>query len=398
MPVEAATPSSIATPPIPAGFTEQSPSQPPATERREPSAAPMDDAFKDLDGYSNKPVEKKTPPQQKPEEPKALGEPEVPELKPDEQKQQDQQKPVPKTDVKTLRNAYDGLKKENGTLKAELEQLKKQAPPSPQEHPEWKTLRERYDSSEKRRTELEDEIRFASYERSQDYAEKYQKPFEQAYEYGKQSVSRLRVNTEDGQVRQATEEDFNKILMMQDEDAADLAEKMFGNKDKIVLQHRWELRKLDAARYQAIQDFKKVGGERETKLRESETRRNEEMGKMWKQLNGEAQERFPKWFKSEEGDEEGNKLLEEGYKLADSAFSQANGLSPEAMVRLHASIRNRAAAFTREVYRNRKLETKIEELTKELEDYKSSEPGPGDVTVGKPAVDTDWEGMLLADA
>ncbi len=67
--------------------------------------------------------------------------------------------------------------------------------------------------------------------------------------------------------------------------------------------------------------------------------------------------------------------------MADRAFlenpNQPN-LSPEqrrAIVKRHAALRNRAAAFGRLVHMNKGLQEKVAALTKDLEQYKASEPG-----------------------
>jgi hypothetical protein len=384
----AATPSPpVTSSPAPAPSTP-APQSISAAQRED---ALMADDFGDLDKLSTKPEPKPKPAPPKPNESDIEGKLETDAS--EEAKKQTEPKPANKSSVNDLRKQYETSKKENYALKEELKRFKEA---TPQEDPQVKTLKERYEAADKRRAELEDEIRFASYERSPEYQDKYQKPYMDAYEWGKQTVSRLKVNLEDGTTRQATPEDFDKILIPDDGDATDLADQMFGNKSKIALDHRWELKKLDAARFRAIEDFKKQGGEREMRLKETESKRDEQIGQLWKQLNGEAAERFPKYFKPEEGDEDGNKMLEAGYALADSAFSKSNGKSPEETVKLHASIRNRAAAFTREVYRNSKLQARVTELESELEQFKNSEPKNGDGKSGEVGEQTFEE--LMADA
>lgn len=354
----------------------------------------MDDAFNDLDTLSApkpKPAATQTS-QSKPDEVKEEPESsEVPKKPPEQQKAEQAKDGKQPNKTATLRTAYENVKRRNQELEQQIREVQQN---KPQEDPRLKTYQERLEAAEKRREELESEIRYSAYERSPEYLDKYQKPFEKAYQWGRQSVTHLKVLNEDGSSRPAVPEDFDKILLIpNDGDAVDAAESMFGNKARLVLDHRWEMKKLDAARYEAIEDFRKQGGERQAKMTEAEARHREHIGQEWTKLNQEAADRFPKWFKPEDGDEDGNNLLEEGYALADKAFSSGNGKSPEEMVRLHASIRNRAAAFTREVYRNNKLSERVSELEKQLAEYQSSEPGPGEG--GGPKVESDsWESEL----
>lgn len=390
-------PLSVVAPPTPT-IEPSSPSGPSRALEApaKPENGTMEDAFNDLDVLSApkpKPVvtqKSQTKPDESAKE--ELESPEVPE-KPTESQKTEQAKAPDKQPSKpaTLRAAYENVKRRNQELEQQVREFQQV---KPTEDPRLKTYQERLEAAEKRREELETEMRYSAYERSPEYLDKYQKPFEEAYQWGRQSVARLKVLQEDGATRPATPEDFDKIMLIPDDgDAVDVAEAMFGNKAKIVLDHRWEMKKLDASRYRAIEDFKKQGSERHQKMTETETRQREQIGRMWGELNNEAAERFPKYFKAEEGDEDGNKLLEEGYKLADQAFSSGNGMPPEQLVRIHASIRNRAAAFTREVYRNSKLTERVSELEKQLAEYQASEPGPGEGGGIRPESDS-WEAEL----
>lgn len=365
--------------PRPSAQQTAPPAKPAANGQPKQSGADEDslmaDSFSDLKSITAAPKEapKPTAPK-KPDESELVGEQKEPELG-EEPATKPKVEAKPASGAATLRSAYENVKKRAAELEQEVKTLKES---KPQEDPNLKTYKERLEAAEKRQQDLETELKYSAYERSDEYQNEYQKPFEESYNWGKTKVSKLKVDMGDGEFRQATPEDFDKIILIPDDsEAVDVAEKMFGNKARIVLEHRWELQKLDAKRFRAIEDFKKNGAERET-LRTRETEKQQEQtGRLWKELNETAASNFPKWFKPEEGDEKGNQLLEEGYKLADAAFSRNEGKSPEELVRLHASIRNRAAAFTREVYRNLKLESQIEDMKKKLAEYEASVPGPG---------------------
>jgi hypothetical protein len=108
-----------------------------------------------------------------------------------------------------------------------------------------------------------------------------------------------------------------------------------------------------------------------------------------------ADEKNGPFFKPVEGDEHWNQRLAKGFELVDRAFAE-NPLDPNltseqraAVVRRHAAVRNRAAAFGPLKYKVSQLETKVAELTKELEQFKGSTPTVGDrraaTGIGQPA-------------
>lgn len=292
-----------------------------------------------------------------------------PELKPGETA-----KPKPQPAAE-LRQAYEALKAKHKALEAEHIALKTK----PVEDPEKKLIQERYEAAEKRRADLENEIKFARYESSAEYKEKYEKPFIDAYQLGRAKTADLDVTMEDGTVRSATEADFDAIArIVSNRDAVKLAKQMFGDEYTIPIYHRERVQELNGTRVKAIEDFRKQGSERERQQNEAQTKSMESIGKLWQQANSEAVERYPQWFKPAEGADDENAVLEEGFKLADAGFSDNGNLTPEQRVRLHSAIRNRAAGFGRLVLQNKKLSTRITELETKLKDFEGSEPGAGE--------------------
>lgn len=422
MPVEAPpAPSVDIVPGGPGPAAVPPPSAPPSAPTSAPDAPPADvkqplhNAFEDLDKMleakepeakpptPKKAPEKKAPqqqvkepPKQEPREPREPQEPQDPENKPPEQKTDD----APRQ-PKELRAAYETLKAKTKTLETELAQLKaERAKPAP-EDPEKKTLGERVQQYEKRLKELDEELKYAAYERSPEYQEKYEKPFIDAYQTGREKTARLKITDAEGNVRQATAEDFDRIVRISDDDhAAELAAEMFGQKASVVMYHRERVQELNAARYRATEDYRKTGSERFKKASEEATARQTKLRELWEQENTRIREKY-EHFKPQEGDEEGNRLLEQGYQLADLAFSDQLQQEPmEKQISVHAALRHRAAAFGRLVHQNKQLSTKVAELEKELAEFKESTPGDGapDTPGRGPSREEDWESQLDAMA
>ena len=300
------------------------------------------------------------------------------EVKPDTEEQAEipGDKPGKAVPAPELRKAYQDLKAKHAQLQKEYETFKT----APREDPEKKTLAERLDAAEKRRQALEDDLRTTAYERSQEFKEKWQEPFLQSYQFGRDRTAAFKVTDGEGNIRQGTPEDFDYIMQIQDDDqAAQVVEQMFGSlKGAVIMNMRNKVHELNGHRVRALQQAQQMSGEREKIKTESEAKQKTMLNDMWGKLNTAAQEKYPHWFKEQEGDEEGNNLLRKGYELADKAFLDNGNSPPEELVKVHSALRNRAAAFGRVAYQLKQREARIAELEKELASYKESEPGSGD--------------------
>jgi hypothetical protein len=324
-----------------------------------------------------------------------------PEAEPDEKTQEADEKP-PEGDqkgkkpspVESLRNAYEKTKARMAELEAEVKRYKE----SPPEDPEKKTLAERLETIDKRRAELEDELRFANYERHPEYREKYQTPIENALKSAYADVVEFEVATAEGETRKATPDDFNLLVNMPAKQALTVAKEMFGDAASEVLAHRRRIIELENTRKSAIEEYRKKGSEREAAAAETRKKNQERIAKAWETHTKEAVEKYPDWFKPEEGDEDGNRLLEGGFKLADLAFTGMHTLSPDEMVKVHAAVRNKAAGFDRMVLRVKRLNDRVKELETELGEFKESEPAKGEGSREKTKAAGTWEDEIDAMA
>lgn len=295
----------------------------------------------------------------------------------------DKKEPVRATEPKELRRELDRLKGENSKLATELETLKKAKPP---EDPEKGQLLEFAKSAQARIQKLTEQLGFAAYEQTDEYKERYEKPYIDAYTHGRSKAAQLKVverKNEDGDVTQqgraATAADFDSIMRIQDDyDAADKAEQMFGPAAKVVLYHRERVQELNQKALDAIADFRKTGSERKKQFEQQRAVQTADMAKQQKAraerfqtLNAEAEKSYPQWFAEVEGDEAGNEALKKGRQISDLAFSDPNN------VEAHSALRMRSAAFDRLVLQLNQSKKQIAELTKELEALKGSEPGGG---------------------
>lgn len=284
-----------------------------------------------------------------------------------------------------LRTAYEKSKETIRTKDAEISRLQnelKAAKSAPVDDPEKKTLVEKLQSVEKRKLELEQQIQFVAYQKSDEFQNKYQKPYEEAWSRAVSELSELVVEAEDGSQRAATAQDLLTLANMPPVDARKLAKTMFGEAADDVLAHRRKIRELADAQTKAIQDAEKNAEAHHKEQQTKSLQQKQQMAKLWEDENKAWRERFPRWFQPEDGDEKGNELLAKGYAMADAAFSSNGNQTPEQRVKLHAELRNKAAAFPKLAYRLKEARSRIKELESSLAEYESSEPKAGEG--GKP--------------
>jgi len=273
----------------------------------------------------------------------------------------------------------------------ELAELRK-AVPDPVKS---KEIEEKLSTMEKRAKELEEEIRFTNYEKSEEYREKYQKPYEDAWKRWMNDLRELTVSTPEGQERPIEPMDLLQLVRMPLKEARAAAEEIFGNFADDVMDARKEINNLFDAQNRAKEEARKGGAERDAQrtkqMKEMQEALSQEITRAWKEANESVlnDEKIAHIFKPVDGDDEGNKRLAKGYEMADKAFA-VSPLNPNLtaqeradIVKLHAAVRNRAAAFGRLSFQNSKLSAQLKELTAELAKFKSAEPGAGEGARGE---------------
>lgn len=242
------------------------------------------------------------------------------------------------------------------------------------------------DALEAKAKQLEEEIRFADYTKSDDYKENYLKPYEQAWTRALTDLNELTVADQNGQERPVSAQDILELVNLPLAQARAEAESKFGPFANDVMQHRKEIRQLAEKQNAAVDEARTKGAERD-KLRQQEQQQRHaavttEIQDGWTKANEKilTHEKYGTYFKPVDGDQEGNQRLSKGFELADRAFSEnpmAPDLKPEqraAIIERHAAVRNRCAAFGRLVYQNGQAQARITELEAQLGTYKQATP------------------------
>lgn len=307
-----------------------------------------------------------------------------------------------------LRQAYTeqnkvltSVRTELTAAKAKLAQLEGA---KPEEHPAFKTLTEQNQAHQKRIQELEEELKYTSYERTQEYQEKYQQPFEDAYNAGRELVASLKaIADEEGNTRPGTADDFDRIMMVSDEnDAADMATALFGTRAMLVMAARMEVKRLNSAKFKAVENYRKSGSEREKKRTEQAAAEAKTAGERaqqrvatFRKLNEAILAERAEHMTPAENDEAEAKLVKSEEALASLAFGvitqeQMDDLPPkvkekivngrlpeEEVVKLHSAMWTKASRYGLQERRVKALKARVSELETELAEYRESEPGVG---------------------
>jgi hypothetical protein len=262
---------------------------------------------------------------------------------------------------------------------------------------ELSTLRTKVPSEERqkeidritnRAKELEEEIRYVNYTKSEEFKTKYQQPYEAAWKRATGELSELRVDDGNGGERQVVANDILEVVNLPIQEARKLAVAKFGEFADDVMGHRKEIRRLFDEQTAALDEARKTGETREKQRQEQATAQFEAASKevqtVWNTANesAKADPKYGKYFTPVDGDQEGNQALAKGFELADRAFSENPGRAKTAeerksIVERHAAVRNRAAAFGRLTKWNAKLESRVAELEGQLKKYTGAEPPVG---------------------
>lgn len=332
-----------------------------------------------------------TPPKQPAKEPDKTPDraPEGTAKPPDSPQDKPEDVPPEKMAPKALREAYaklkEDLKAREVKHKGELETFKKSSA-APREDPEKTQLVAKYSDLEKRHKDLESEIRYLDYEKSPEFKEKHYTPYVEKCQNAVASVQELKVAQADGTSRVATADDLWKIVEIPNtEDALSAAEELFGSATKanFVVNLRNEIRQANNTMQKAKAEFRKTGEARMQEFQKQSEAQHRQLAESWQTLNERAIEKYPQWFKADETDEKGKEILSKGFELADLAFSGRTDIPQEKMLALHSAVRNQAAGFRYAVHKWESAAARVTELEKELAQFKSSKPGPGEVAGDK---------------
>lgn len=273
------------------------------------------------------------------------------------------------------------------TKTAELEKQLADAKTASLPETQKKEYLTRIEELTKRNEHLENEMRFVNYEQSDDFKTKYQQPYEKAFTNAMSEMGELTItDPATQQTRQVTDQDILALCSLPLADARRMANELYGDFADDMMAHRKEIRNLWTARQNALKEARETGTKTMQQRMEMVQKHQKEISDFitsnWQAVNQAAfkDEKYGKFFTPVDGDQDGNQRLAKGFELVDRAFTENPNdprLTPEqraGVIKRHAAVRNRAAAFGRLNAWLEKAESRVAELEKELAKYKKSTP------------------------
>lgn len=240
-----------------------------------------------------------------------------------------------------------------------------------------------------RNSELEGAIALVDARKDQKFINEYQKPYEKAWTKAMQDLRSLTVDDpKSGEQRAIQPNDLLRVINVSDDlEASEIASELFGDEEgKLVMRKREIIRDLFDKQQEYLDDVAKNGGkmmeERARQQQEQDSKMYGELEKVWHAASDEliSTDTMKPYFAPIDGDDVATQKLEKGYEFVDDAMKK-NPRDPKLtaderakVIRAHAAVRHRAAAFTRMMHMDKKKSAIISDLSKRLAQYEEVEP------------------------
>ena len=291
--------------------------------------------------------------------------------------------------LKQFREQYELTKKERDDLASKVSELERAKSEGTKREIEeaTKALKSEMDSIRKNAEELDTEVRYLNYTRSGEYKQKYESPLRDAWQTALGDIEGIRVTDGDGTERDASHEDIMAILNVPVAKAAIIAQEMFGAAAPEIMAHRRRILELTQARDKSIAEWKEKGSQREVEQKKQLESRQSRSRELFDSQLADYEKSHSQLFGREDGDDDGNKLLDESDRLIKIAL-KGEGIDADMgyddkvdlITKAQAQVALRARAYGRERLRVIRLQQKVAELEKKVGKVRSSEPGQGEGT------------------
>lgn len=277
----------------------------------------------------------------------------------------------------------DETKSRAAALEKEVAEVRKLVPNAEIRKQEMAEL----EAARKRSKELEEHIKYVDYQMSTEYKEKYEQPYARQWQTSMKELKGVTAQSEDGLGgREIAPQDLLDLVNMPLARAKVAAMEAFGDFAPDVMAHRQKIRELFDARTEALDKARTEGTERAEKMTREQTEKlsalSSEVEKTYRAAveSFESNPKFAEYFKPIDGDDEANAMLNKGYEMVDQAFKE-NPMDPNltseqraSIVKRHAAVRHRAAAFGRAKHLLTKERLAHEATKKKLAQYESTVP------------------------
>lgn len=301
--------------------------------------------------------------------------------------------PAPKQDERPGKPAktnpwklVDSWKQKYAEAEAKIVELQKGASPPI----DVEAVTNRVKELEQRAQAAEEELRFTNYQKHPEFKQKYEAPYEQAWQKAARELKGIAVrDMATGNERPFRVDDIVALTQVELGPARKLAVEMFGDFADDAMAHRKEIVNLYEAKEGALKEAREKGGERD-KIRQQQIQAfqqgiNQQIANLWETTNKTTLEdkTYSEFFAPVEGDNEINERLKKGFEIVDAAYAvdpKNPRLTPEQRakaVKAHAALRFRAASWGRLVLEKRRLTSKVAELQGKLDEFTKAQPTTG---------------------
>ncbi len=276
-------------------------------------------------------------------------------------------------------------------LNRQIQELRSQ----PQQNTDVQATVAELAATKKRLEEYESELKVTRYERSGEYKDKYEKPYQNAVRNAYNEVGELLVTVpnpadpENPTERQATAQDFDEVYSLPLGPATKLAKQKFGDAASIVIQHVKAIKDARRSAVTAVEEHKGQAQAFEQQQTAQAKMMEEGRSRMFNEALGAISQKYPTLFDQRDGDTAWNEALTKGRSMADLAYGDRSQLTPQQNVILDAQIFARVSAFPALKQHADKLETKLAAMEKELGEIRGSAPGKTAPGAAKPEKATD---------
>jgi hypothetical protein len=255
-------------------------------------------------------------------------------------------------------NTVIRLKDEELTkLRGELEQIRQSS------GGDAKSLSATIDKLQGEVKQLRGELGARDYTKSEEYAGKYEKPFNDAAEYGKNIIGSLTVIDGDGVERAADwKKDFAPIYSLPRPAARARAKEMFGEDAASVMQQYEELHRIDGQRQKAVSEWQASSEEREKTTRGTQIANQQKVAKGFDLVTAKLTETDPA-FQIKPDDAEASEIWKKSEAVVNQAYFERNKKTLAELVVIDAAVRLRAI-------NEPVLRARLAKVEAELADYK----------------------------
>lgn len=280
------------------------------------------------------------------------------------------------TELTEIRNKY-----------SETEQL------IPKTKAEAQALQSKLADIEKKYQEASQTLTYVNFEKSPEFNEKYEQPYQNAWTRALSDMKELTVTEIDPngpademgnqpmRERAATRDDFESIYHAPLGQATKLANQKFGHAASIVLDHRQKIRELAKNAIDAVTKWKETSATRQKEEENNRTLHDAKVAELWEKFNAKTYDdpRGKEWWGEVPEDKEVNEEISKGFAYADQRFSKEFYSKPvEEQIAIDAQIRHRVAGFFKLRVLLKRATERAEKAEADLKARLGSRPGPPD--------------------